>query len=60
MWHGKPPMCKHFRVFGCVAYSQISEGKLHPRSRKCYFIAYPEGVEGYSFWSNELKDALIA
>lgn len=53
-------MCKHFRVFGCVAYSQISEGKLHPRSRKCYFIAYPEGVEGYSFWSNELKDALIA
>ena len=45
VWLGKPPSYKHLRVFGCKAYSHISNefhDKLAPRSKKCIFLAYGE------------------
>ncbi|KAL0417179.1 UNVERIFIED_CONTAM: Retrovirus-related Pol polyprotein from transposon TNT 1-94 [Sesamum latifolium] len=34
------------RIFGCAAFALINGNKLEPRSQKCAFIGYPEGVKG--------------
>ena len=55
MWNGVPPRYKHLRVFGCVAYAHIKQGKLEPCAKKCMFIGYPEGVKGYKLrFSNSI------
>nr|GFD08243.1 hypothetical protein [Tanacetum cinerariifolium] len=35
------------RIFGCVTYSHVKQGKLKPRAVKCVLLRYPEGVKGY-------------
>ena len=46
---------KNFRTFGCVGYVHNKEGKLDPRSIKCIFLGYVEGVKDYRMWSLESK-----
>lgn len=53
IWTGVPPNYKNLRVFGCVAYAHIKQGKLEPRTRRCMFIGYPEGVKGYKLWYSD-------
>ena len=36
-----------FKVFGCLTYYHISEGKLEPRAKKGVFMAHGEGVKGF-------------
>ena len=43
----------NLRVFGCVAYAYIRQGKLEPRALKCMFLGYPQGVNGYKLWCME-------
>ena len=50
MWSGHPPNLKNLRVFGCVAYARIRQGKLESRAYKCMFLGYPQGVKGYRLW----------
>ncbi|KAH9679839.1 hypothetical protein KPL71_026297 [Citrus sinensis] len=50
VWSGKPPDLSNLRVFGCLAYAHINQGKLEPKAVKVYFIGYPEGVKGYKIW----------
>ncbi|KAL0358834.1 UNVERIFIED_CONTAM: Retrovirus-related Pol polyprotein from transposon TNT 1-94 [Sesamum angustifolium] len=38
------------RVFGCSAFVHQSVDKLAPRSQKCVFIGYPDGIKGYRLW----------
>ena len=38
------------RVFGCSAFVHQNSDKLEPRSLKCVFIGYSEGVKGYRLW----------
>ena len=47
LWFRKPSNYEHIRIFRCTAYVHQSEGKLEPRSIKCIFLGYPEGVKGY-------------
>ena len=47
LWFGKPSNYDHLRIFGCITYVHQSEEKLEPRSIKCIFLGYPEGVKGY-------------
>ena len=47
MWSGVVPNFNHLRVFGCVTYAHVSQGKLEPRARKCMFLGYPDSVKGY-------------
>lgn len=54
MLYGKLVGYDHLKIFGCVAYIYINEEKLEPRTLKCIFIGYPEGVKGYNFWIDEL------
>lgn len=47
---GKPIEFSHLRVFGCAAFVHQKLDKLEPRSKKCVFLGYPEGVKGYRVW----------
>ncbi|KAK4408088.1 Retrovirus-related Pol polyprotein from transposon TNT 1-94 [Sesamum angolense] len=38
------------RIFGCSAFALSHGDKLDPRSQKCIFIGYPDGVKGYRLW----------
>ena len=53
LWFGKSSNYEHHRIFGCTAYVHQSEEKLEPRSIKCIFLGYPEGVKGYRLWNKE-------
>ena len=48
MWTGHKPSLDHLRVFGCLAYVHVKQGKLEPREKRCLFIGYPSGVKGYT------------
>ena len=50
VWSGKPPDLSNLRIFGCLAYAHINQGKLEPKAIKGYFIGYPEGVNGFKIW----------
>ncbi|XP_076929288.1 putative inactive G-type lectin S-receptor-like serine/threonine-protein kinase SRK [Bidens hawaiensis] len=50
MWSGMKTSYDNLKVFGCVVYSHISQGKLDPRSQKCIMLGYPDGVKGYKLW----------
>ena len=53
MWIGKFPDYSKLKVFGCAAYAHQTEGKLEPKSVKCVFLGYPDGVKGYRLWLKE-------
>ena len=50
---GQAPDYKHLRVFGCVTYAHVRQGKLEPRAKKCIFVGYLDGVKGYKLWYKE-------
>ncbi|GJR94831.1 retrovirus-related pol polyprotein from transposon TNT 1-94 [Tanacetum coccineum] len=53
LWSGHPANYEMLRIFGCVAYSHVNQGKLKPRAIKCIFLGYPDGVKGYRLWRLE-------
>ncbi|KAL2232097.1 UNVERIFIED_CONTAM: Retrovirus-related Pol polyprotein from transposon TNT 1-94 [Sesamum indicum] len=50
MWTGRKSDISSLRVFGCSAFVHQNLDKLEPRSIKCVFIGYPEGIKGYRLW----------
>ncbi|KAL2232804.1 UNVERIFIED_CONTAM: Retrovirus-related Pol polyprotein from transposon TNT 1-94 [Sesamum indicum] len=50
MWYEKSPDMSSLRVFGCAAFALQESDKLDPKSIKCVFIGYPEGIKGYRLW----------
>ncbi|GJS90771.1 retrovirus-related pol polyprotein from transposon TNT 1-94 [Tanacetum coccineum] len=57
---GHPANYEMLRIFGCVAYSYVNQGKLKPRAIKCIFLGYPEGVKGYRLWRlDDVKPKII-
>ncbi|GKD01065.1 retrovirus-related pol polyprotein from transposon TNT 1-94 [Tanacetum coccineum] len=60
LWSGHPANYEMLRIFGCVAYSHMNQGKLKPRAIKCIFLGYPEGVKGYRLWRlDDVKPKII-
>ncbi|KAL5562501.1 hypothetical protein UlMin_032248 [Ulmus minor] len=55
IWSGKPLELGNLRTFGYAAFAHQNDDKLNPRSRKCVFLGYGEGVNGYKLWSLEPK-----
>jgi len=47
------PNFDRLRIFGCVAYSHIRQGKLNAQAIKCRFLRYLEGIKGYRLWCLE-------
>ncbi|GJS52670.1 retrotransposon protein, putative, ty1-copia subclass, partial [Tanacetum coccineum] len=50
LWSGHPANYEMLRIFDCVAYSHVNQGKLKPRAIKCIFLRYPDGMKGYRLW----------
>ena len=53
LWFVKPFNYDYLRIIRCTAYVHQSEEKLEPRSIKCIFLGYLEGVKGYNLWNKE-------
>ena len=54
MWNGKPVTYSSLHVFGCPAYAVYKSQertKLDPKSRRCIFLGYADGVKGYRLWA---------
>jgi len=47
------PYLDNLRIFACVAYTHIRQGKFDVHGDKCIFIRYSEGVNGYHLWCHE-------
>ena len=51
--YGLKPKIGHLRVFGCTAYSHISQDKrqkLDTKTRKCIFLGYSSNRKGYQLY----------
>ncbi|GKD95173.1 retrotransposon protein, putative, ty1-copia subclass [Tanacetum coccineum] len=59
MWSGHPSDYRMLRIFSCVAYSHVKQGKLEPRAVKCILLGYPEGMKGYRLYRLDGKSPKI-
>ncbi|KAG8472564.1 hypothetical protein CXB51_034519 [Gossypium anomalum] len=48
------------KIFGCLAYTHVDNGKLEPRSIKCVFLGYKAGVNGHKLWCPENRKVVIS
>ena len=55
LWSGRIADYSKLRIFGCIAYAHVKQGKLEPRALKCMFLGYPEGVKGHRLWCVDSK-----
>lgn len=53
LWSGTPANYAHLRIFVCLSYARVKQDKLEPRTLRCIFIGYPEGVKDYKVWNIE-------
>ncbi|KAL2486397.1 Retrovirus-related Pol polyprotein from transposon TNT 1-94 [Abeliophyllum distichum] len=44
---GKVSNYDTLKVFGCAGFAHQNIGKLEPRSKKCVFLGYADGVKDY-------------
>ncbi|KAL0321780.1 UNVERIFIED_CONTAM: Retrovirus-related Pol polyprotein from transposon TNT 1-94 [Sesamum calycinum] len=57
IWTDSDVNISSLRIFGCSAFALSHGDKLDPRSQKCVFIGYPDGVKGYRLWlRSQLED----
>ena len=53
MWNGKLAKYSSLHVFRClvyVIYNSHKRTKLNPKSRKCIFLGYADGVKRHRLW----------
>ncbi|GJY83827.1 putative polyprotein [Tanacetum coccineum] len=60
VWSGKPADYSKLRIFGCLMYYHVSEGKLDLRGKKGIFIGYTDGVKGYRIWSSSERRVILS
>lgn len=60
LWSGQPADYSNLRVFGCIAYYHVNEGKLASRAKKGLFMGYPDGVKGFKIWCLESRKCIIS
>ena len=61
-WYGKKPNFQHIRVFGCMVYIHIPEGKrkkLDKKSQKLRFIGYMDTTRNYRVWDYIWHDVIF-
>ena len=54
---------KHLKIFGCIAYAQISKEKrkkLDDRGEKCNFIRYSEHSKAYKLYNPIINKVIIS
>ena len=55
LWSRKVADYSKLRIFYCVVYAHVKQGKLEPRALRCRFLGYPDGVKGYRLWCIDMK-----
>ncbi|KAL4337997.1 hypothetical protein AHAS_Ahas12G0166100 [Arachis hypogaea] len=63
MWQGKPPNYSSLHIFGCpvyVMYNSQERTKLDPKSKKCIFLGYADGVKGYRLWDPTARKVVVS
>ncbi|KAE8686521.1 Protein STRUBBELIG-RECEPTOR FAMILY 1 [Hibiscus syriacus] len=63
MWTGKPADYSNLHVFGSIVYVMYNSqeiSKLDPKSRKCKFLGYADGVKGYRLWDPTTRKVIIS
>ncbi|KAH9686485.1 Integrase catalytic domain-containing protein [Citrus sinensis] len=60
VWTGVSADYKHLRIFGCITYVHVKQGKLDSRALKGVFVGYPEGVKGYKVWCDATHKCIIS
>ncbi|KAH9689185.1 hypothetical protein KPL70_015411 [Citrus sinensis] len=63
MWTGKPVDYSYLHAFGCpvyVIYNAQERTKLDPKSRRCIFLGYADGVKGYRLWDPTAHKIIIS
>lgn len=63
MWTGKPVDYSDLHIFGSpvyVMYNNQETTKLDPKSRKCVFLGYADGVKGYRLWDPTAHKVIIS
>lgn len=54
VWSGKKPSVSHLKIFGCIAYTLISQQnrqKLDCKSEKCIFVGYSSQSKAYRLYN---------
>ena len=60
VWSNKPTEYSMLKVFRCLTYYHISEGKLEPRAKKGFFMVYGDGVKGFQVWSPSKRKVILS
>ncbi|KAH9669265.1 hypothetical protein KPL70_021724 [Citrus sinensis] len=63
MWTGKPTDYSYLHAFGCpvyVMYNAQEITKLDPKSRRCIFLGYADGVKRYRLWDPTAHKIVIS
>ncbi|KAE8667244.1 hypothetical protein F3Y22_tig00112428pilonHSYRG00010 [Hibiscus syriacus] len=62
MWTGKPADYSNLHIFGSIVYVMYNSqeiSNLDPKSRKCKFLGYADGVKGYRLWDPTARKVII-
>ncbi|GJY88405.1 gag-pol polyprotein [Tanacetum coccineum] len=62
MWIGKPVNYSNLHIFGSpmyVLYNSQETTKLDPKSRKCLFLGYADGVKGCRLWDPTAQKIVV-
>lgn len=63
LWTGEPADYSRLHTFGSpvyVMYNDQERTKLDPKSRKCIFLGYADGVKGYRLWDPTAHKVVIS
>lgn len=59
IWNNRPPSVKHYKAYGCLAYTHLSHQgrkKLDPRARTCVLVGYSNQTKGYCLWDTKKEE----
>ena len=48
------------KVFGCLTYYHVSEGKLEPIAKKGFIMGYGDKVKGFWVWSPSKTKVILS
>lgn len=60
VWCNKPGNYSMLKVFGCLAYYHVNEGKLEPRAKKGVFVGYENRVKGFKIQSLSKRKVILS
>ncbi|GJZ71781.1 gag-pol polyprotein, partial [Tanacetum coccineum] len=63
MWTQKPVNYSYLHIFGSpvyVMYNSQKTTKLDPKSKKCLFLGYANGVKGYHLWDSTAYKVVVS